>query len=104
VSLWLWSAVSPGTAAIPVPRRPIDDDEWSDDEDFGNDSSDTDAGECPCPACGEPVYEDAEKCPHCGEWITSPGTAERRSRTWLWPILVTILIVLILVAWHGLRR
>ena len=23
-----------------------------------------------CPKCGRPVYEEAQKCPHCGEWIT----------------------------------
>lgn len=24
----------------------------------------------PCPSCGREVYEDAERCPHCGDWIT----------------------------------
>ena len=36
---------------------------WNDD-DLG--------AELPCPSCGEPVYEDADVCPHCGDFIT-PG-------------------------------
>lgn len=89
------------------PRRPIDDDEEFEEdfeEDFGEDTADAQSDEYPCPACGEAIYEDAEKCPHCGEWVTPPGTAEHRSRTWFWPILVVILIVVILVAWNGLGR
>ena len=37
-------------------------DEWDDDS----------AVELPCPSCGEPVYEEADVCPHCGDFIT-PG-------------------------------
>jgi uncharacterized paraquat-inducible protein A len=79
------------------------EDEWS-DEDDSDDGIDEDPDEMPCPACGRMVYEDAPKCPHCGEWITAATAAERRSRTWLWPLLVAGLISLILVAWHGLGR
>ena len=30
------------------------------------------AVELPCPSCGEGVYEDADRCPHCGDFVT-PG-------------------------------
>ena len=30
------------------------------------------AVELPCPSCGEDVYEDADRCPHCGDWVP-PG-------------------------------
>ncbi len=84
-------------------HRPPGEDEWPDEEDL-DDDFDEDSDETACPACGSPVYEDAEKCPHCGQWITPLSGAERRSRTWLWPILVAVLIVIILVVWHGLGR
>jgi predicted nucleic acid-binding Zn ribbon protein len=83
-------------------RRPQDEDEWSDDSEWADDPADS--VETPCPACGKPVYEDTDKCPHCGEWISPLGEAERRSRTWFWPVIVTLLIILVLVAWHGLGR
>ncbi len=85
-------------------RHESSEDDWPEGEEFEEDGSEADSDEVPCPACGEPVYDDAEKCPHCGEWITPLAGADRRSRTWLWPILVAGLIVLILVAWHGLGR
>lgn len=75
------------------------DDAW-DDEDLDDGESE----EAACPACGRSVYEDADKCPHCGEWITPTGEAQRRSRTWFWPVLVVVLILMMLVAWHGLGR
>jgi len=81
----------------------FDEDEWS-DEDESDEDFDEEPDEVPCPACGRTVYEDAPKCPHCGEWITPGSGAERRSRTWFWPIIVVVLILLILVAWHGLGR
>ncbi len=85
-------------------RHPTDDDEWSEPENFDDDSADAEADESPCPACGRSIYDDAEKCPYCGEWITPPGAAETRSRSWFWPILVVFLVVVILMAWHSLGR
>ncbi|MGB9626706.1 MAG: zinc ribbon domain-containing protein [Phycisphaerae bacterium] len=87
-----------------MPHRPTDDDDWSEQEDFDDDSADAESDEYPCPACGRSIYDDAEKCPYCGEWITPPGTAETRSRSWFWPILVALLVVVILMAWHGVGR
>ncbi len=80
------------------------DEEWSDDEQFDDDPDDAESETVACPVCRRSVYEDAEKCPHCGEWITPASTAEHRSRTWRWPVLIALLIVMILVAWVGLRR
>jgi uncharacterized OB-fold protein len=44
-----------------------DDDEWDDDEACEEDGADETLAECP--KCGAEVYDDIEKCPHCGEWI-----------------------------------
>ncbi|MBP7937281.1 MAG: zinc ribbon domain-containing protein [Phycisphaerae bacterium] len=57
-----------------------------------------------CRYCGEEVYDDADRCPACGQWLEEdyPG-AELRSRRWFWPVAVAVLIALILVVWAGLR-
>lgn len=47
--------------------------DWDSDSDDFDDSPDDDsevAEVIRCPACGADVYEDAEQCPECGEWIT----------------------------------
>jgi len=56
-----------------------------------------------CPACGKPIHEDADLCPHCGQWMFTESPAAQRSRKWFWPVMVAVLIALILVMWHGLR-
>ena len=38
----------------------LDEDEFPDES--GDDSDET----MPCPYCGDPVYDDAERCPGCG--------------------------------------
>ncbi len=46
-----------------------DDDDF-DDDDFDDDYDDDDESETiPCPSCGADIYEDAEACPHCGDYI-----------------------------------
>ena len=48
----------------------------SDDCDEEWDEADDDAAEmAPCPACGESIYEDAEQCPCCGQYITHSTSA-----------------------------
>ena len=36
-----------------------------------------------CPACGEEVYEDADRCPACGRYIT-PGSGAGAMKRWWW--------------------
>ena len=48
------------------------DEAWDDDadEDYFDASLDDDETEIVCcPECGSDVYEDAEQCPHCGQYI-----------------------------------
>ncbi len=79
--------------------RPEDIEELDHDSD---DDAEGDGGRCP--ACGRAVYQGAPKCPYCGEWITGDTEAGRRSRGWLWPAVVALLVAVILVMWHGLGR
>ena len=57
------------------------------DDDSGEDFEPYDDGpgeELPCPSCGEPVYEEADRCPHCGDYITpGRGPATRNLPRWM---------------------
>jgi hypothetical protein len=60
---------SPRVRNQSLPMRAWDDDSdpelpavWEDD--------DSDTLTVACPKCGMDVYEDAEQCPLCGEWMT----------------------------------
>jgi len=64
-----------------------DETDWYDDEysDSG-DSSET----LPCPECGADVYEDAERCPACGQYIT-PGSGNLWAGRSPWWIILGLL-------------
>ena len=49
-------------------------DQWEDDDETAPQE---------CPKCGADCYEDAEQCPHCGEWLMWPSTAWQ-NRPWWW--------------------
>jgi predicted nucleic acid-binding Zn ribbon protein len=75
-----------------------DKDEDADDDFAEGDSADTD----PCPVCGKPIYEEAQRCPHCGNYITRE---EPHGRQPLWIIVGTIaLLAAIIVGWVILGR
>ncbi len=77
----------------------VDNDDWHDDEDEWVDDEDDDPEDdlLVCPACGEPVHEEAQQCPQCGEWIipTYPEAAWKRT---VW-IVVASLLILSMVLW-----
>ncbi len=57
-------------------------------------SEDADLDEIPCPSCGQMVYEEAEQCPHCREWVVRRWS----SRGILGLVLIVIVIVTFLYA------
>ena len=63
-----------------------DDDEWEDEPD--DDGDDTN----PCPYCKKDVYEGAEQCPSCGNYLSEEDA--RSAPTW---IIVGGLICLVIV-------
>ena len=89
------------TTMTKVPHQYRKDDEFSeddDDSDFhpeGPDPSEMDSSDDPdldvCPHCRRMIVEDAERCPHCGEYDT-PGEAPL-SRPW-WIAIVIALVLL----------
>jgi len=49
----------------------------------------------PCPYCHEMIYEEAERCPECGKYITQEDAPARMPR-WFLITAIICLIVLIL--------
>lgn len=62
------------------------DDELRDDEYPDNDDSDD--ATVACPHCGADVYEDADYCPVCDNYITITSSASPLSGRPLWWILL----------------
>ncbi len=64
-----------------------------DEDDFGDDEG----GETvPCPYCGADVYEDAERCPSCGKYISREDAP---SRVPLWIKLTALVCIVVAVGW-----
>ena len=63
------------------------DEEWVEDE-----AADSDADFLSCPSCRQPVHEDTQQCPHCGDWIT-PVDPSGRAKRWIWVAVVILLIL-----------
>jgi predicted nucleic acid-binding Zn ribbon protein len=78
--------------------------DWEDDPDEP-DESEMDFGDSadlrPCPSCRKPIYDEAEVCPHCGNYV---GEEKAKHRKPLWFVLAAIIIIAtILLRWIGHR-
>jgi len=73
-----------------------DGDDDSDDFDDDDPDDDSEVELVRCPKCGAEVYEDAEQCPECGEWMTfSTHPFAGRSA---WFILIGVLGIAVTIA------
>jgi hypothetical protein len=61
---------------------PLGDDEDPDEPDYEDDESET----VPCPNCGASLYEDADYCPRCNQYVT-PDTSAWSGRPLWWIVL-----------------
>ncbi len=70
------------------------DDDSNDLARFGGDEP----SEMMCPQCRGVVSEDAQKCPHCGDWITpvDPEHAGPRRLIYILAVLVMLLVSLLM--------
>jgi hypothetical protein len=50
----------------------------------------------PCPYCKEPVYEDAERCPHCENYLSLEDAPSHHP--W-WLVLGVIVCLIIALGW-----
>ncbi|MBN2560733.1 MAG: hypothetical protein JXQ75_07380 [Phycisphaerae bacterium] len=78
---------------------PPAEDYFDDDEDLplerDFDESD-DLPEIPCPSCGRTVTEDTQKCPYCGDWITTRLSSGSGWRRWVFVAAVLLMLYAIL--------
>ncbi|MBI3098629.1 MAG: hypothetical protein HYY93_10365 [Planctomycetes bacterium] len=62
--------------------------------DLAKDTRDDDpADTLDCPACGASIYEEAERCPRCGEYAT-PGGSTGTPRWIFWTAVLCLLAIL----------
>ena len=76
------------------------DDDWNGPDAEGlDDQVDDPADETtvPCPACGADIYDDAVRCPVCGEYITLNDSSVATPFGWSRGI-VAILVVAVIAA------
>ncbi|HTW95062.1 MAG TPA: hypothetical protein VMD30_09730, partial [Tepidisphaeraceae bacterium] len=71
----------------------IDDRELPDPSDMDDEDDDEiDIGD-PCPNCKKAVFEDAQRCPHCGHFITREG-----KQPWIL-VGAAICLLVVIVVW-----
>jgi hypothetical protein len=80
------------------PDAPLEDD--LDDSDDDDDAS-TDCRECP--SCGALIYEFAEQCPKCGDWIVNPARVTTRP-AWVKVVALVLVGAFVVVLLIGLLR
>jgi hypothetical protein len=72
-----------------------------DESDAGqSDLDDDDSETFPCPYCREPVYEGADVCPHCRNFVSFADVPGRRPWWLVAGVAVCVAIVLIWVVHH----
>ena len=79
-----------------------DDDEW-DDYEYDVDDDDDLSYTVDCPECGADVYEDAEQCPSCGQYIihSSSGYVWKNRPVW-WVVIGLLGIIAVIVGLAGI--
>ena len=77
----------PYRAEDPWDDEEEEDQEWDDDDD--------DLSTITCPYCRAEIYEEAEQCPECGEYISSEDRAARYQWQPRWIVLTAALLLLI---------
>ncbi|WP_158633562.1 hypothetical protein [Tautonia sociabilis] len=81
--------------------------DWDDDEEDDllepneEEDDDEESGVLPCPSCGAEVFEDAERCPHCGDFIVGRRLRAWEGRPWWWIVLGLLGIGAVIGAFGG---
>jgi len=66
-----------------------DESDWTDDDFDGEDSGADDWNDrdedstVPCPYCRREIFEDAVRCPHCGEYISEEDAPPLEKPWWI---------------------
>jgi hypothetical protein len=93
------------TAAPNLGATFVDHDDWdqNEEEDWDTEAEDDESIVVRCPSCRRDVYEDAERCPHCGDYIVHSTRAWDGRPLW-WVIgglvgIVAVIWLLVRSAW-----
>ena len=68
--------------------------QWDDDDDYGDE--DEEEPTILCPNCGAEIWEEAERCPECGEYFSDDARIDRRTLMPRWITLTAVLCLLLL--------
>jgi hypothetical protein len=71
-----------------MPRGIEDEDEWNEDDPGDEDAT------VACPYCRQPIHEESERCPHCGNYISEEDVPPSRKPWW---IVIGVLVCLFLI-------
>jgi hypothetical protein len=77
------------------PSDELDDREYPEGDD-ADDSSESETETLPCPHCLRSVYEDAERCPSCGAYLSREDAPARRP--W-WMVLGVLICLAVVLGW-----
>ncbi len=72
-------------------------DDWDDgdEDDLDAETFDDDEPTVPCPYCRRPIHEDAQRCPHCEQYISEEDRPAEPKPWWLVAgVVVCVLVVL----------
>jgi hypothetical protein len=71
-----------------------------DDDDYAgfDTSSDDDDTTIPCPHCGAEIYDDAERCPECGEYLSHENAPTTSNKPW-WIVIGVLFCLAIVILW-----
>ncbi|MGD9855617.1 MAG: hypothetical protein AB7U20_11790 [Planctomycetaceae bacterium] len=79
--------------------------EWDDSDDDGSgdewpdeSAEDSESVVVPCPLCGAEIYEDAVRCPVCGEYVTRTAHSVWDAKPLWWVALGAVGIVAVIAA------
>lgn len=67
--------------------------QWDGEEDYGGDDEEP---TILCPNCRAEIWEEAERCSECGEYISDEARIDRRTLLPRWIMLTAILCLLLL--------
>ena len=75
-----------------------EDDDLDDEDDSGfSTAPDDDDPFVPCPHCGTDIYDEAEQCPACGQYL-SREDEPARPKPW-WIVLGVAICLVIVILW-----
>ena len=74
------------------------DDEW-DADNYSDDDDDDDT--IPCPHCEKEIYDGAEQCPYCGQYISEEDAPRDRRPGWIILGASICLAIVIMWVWRG---